>query len=382
MRNLFEYNLLKVSKYYHFKLLKLGHFLILLFLTAGSLAFATPLSTSSQNSLQSIANEKGLFYGAALDDYLFRDNQLQTAILKDIGAITPENGCKWDIIRANKDFNFSSCDRMLNFARSHNLLFRGHTLVWHVANPDWLNKEINRSNADRLLQEHINTVMSHYKGKVHSWDVVNEVVAPEDGRPDGLRKNIWLQNLGAEYIEKAFIYAKKADPKAILVYNEILIENDSKQASAKRKATLQLLRKLKAKKVPINALGIQAHLWNNDTFEELRAFIDEVGKLGLSVYITELDVSDTYIQGDIATRDKEVAKLYSDFLNKIIDHPALKGIVTWGWSDKYSWMNRSKIPGITREDKQPLRPHPVDDRFEKKPAWRAIADAFKKRKKN
>ncbi|MGL5879140.1 MAG: endo-1,4-beta-xylanase [Xenococcaceae cyanobacterium] len=379
MKNLFEYNLVKALKSYHLKLFKLGHFLILLLSVTGSLAFTTTVSKTYKESLQSIAKEKGLFYGAALDDYIFQDKELQTAILKDIGAITPENGCKWDIIRANKDFNFSHCDRLLDFARSHDLIFRGHTLVWHVANPDWLNKEINPSNADRLLQEHINKVMSRYRGKVHSWDVVNEIVAPEDGRPDGLRKNIWLQNLGGDYIEKAFIYAKKADPNAILVYNEILIENDSKEARAKRQATLQLLKKLKAKKVPIDALGIQAHLWNNDTFNEIGTFIDEVGKLGFSVYITELDVSDTYIQGDLATRDKEVAKLYSDFLNKIINYSAIKGIVTWGWSDKYSWMNRHEIPGITREDKQPLRPHPVDDRFLKKPAWQAIADALQQR---
>jgi endo-1,4-beta-xylanase len=341
--------------------------------------FATPVNTSTENSLHSIAKESKLFYGAALDDYIFEDLDLQKAILKDIGAVTPENSCKWDIVRANKDFNFFNCDRMLEFARSHGLLFRGHTLVWHVANPEWLNQEINPNNAEQLMKEHITKVMSHYKGKVYSWDVVNEAVAPEDGQPEGLRKNIWLQNIGSDYIEKAFISAKKADPKAILVYNEILIENDSPEASAKRKALLQLLKKLKAKNVPIDALGIQGHLWNNDTFRELKPFVDEVSKLGLSIYITELDVSDTYIQGDLAKRDKEVARLYTDFLNSIIDNPALKGIITWGWSDKYSWMNRGEIPGISREDKQPLRPHPVDDRFHKKLAWRAIANALNKK---
>jgi endo-1,4-beta-xylanase len=370
---------MKSLNYHHFKLSKLGYFLILLFSLTCSLAFSTPVSNHTESSLHELAKTKGLFYGAALDDYLFADEQLQQAILKDIGAVTPENGCKWDFIRAKGDFNFVSCDRMLEFARSHNLKFRGHTLVWHVANPEWLNREINPSNAEQLMKEHITRVMSRYKGKVYSWDVVNEVVAPEDGRPDGLRNNIWLKNIGADYIEKAFKYAKQADPKAILVYNEILIENDSQEARAKRKAALQLLRQLKAKKVPIGAVGLQGHLWNNDTFREIESFIEEVGKLGLSVYITELDVSDTYIYGDIAHRDKEVAKLYTDFLNQIIDQPALKGIITWGWSDKYSWMNRSQIPGVSREDKQPLRPHPVDDRFNKKLAWQAIADALKKR---
>ena len=156
-------------------------------MSACSLAFTTPVNTNTENSLHSIAKEKKIFYGAALDNYLFEDPELQKAILKDIGAVTPENSCKWDNIRANKNFNFSDCDRMLEFARSHSLLFRGHTLVWHVANPDWLDREITPANAEQLMREHITKVMSHYQGKVYSWDVVNEVVAPEDNQPEKIK---------------------------------------------------------------------------------------------------------------------------------------------------------------------------------------------------
>ena len=132
------------------------------------------------------------------------------------------------------------------------------------------------------MRDHIQTVVGRYKGRIQSWDVVNEALN-EDGT---LRQSPWLKIIGEDYIAKAFQYAHEADPQAPLTYNDYNLENE-----AKRKGALALIAKLKAQGVPVTSVGLQGH----DTFtwpalEDEDATISAFAKLGVKVAITELDI--------------------------------------------------------------------------------------------
>ena len=173
----------------------------------------------------------------------------------------------------------------------------------------------------------------------------------------------------------AFQTAAKADPQAILTYNEFGLDYDIPEDESKRNATLKLLENLKAKGTPVEALGIQAHLYatkNNDfNPQKLRQFLKNVADLDLKIIISELDVRDRFYKGNIISRDRAVAKAYNDYLAVVLESPAVIAVSTWGLSDRYSWTNNKPRP-----DGTPQRPLPLDSQLNRKPAWHAIAEAF------
>ncbi len=175
--------------------------------------------------------------------------------------VVAENEMKWKALRPAPDqYDFSRADDLVVFASMHNQKVRGHNLCWHEALPDWFQATVTRQNARGVLVEHIRKVAGRYAGRVHSWDVVNEAVDPKSGRPDGLRNSPWLQLAGEDYIELAFRTAREADPSALLTYNDYGIELDTDEQTSKRAQVLLLVRRLKARGVPIDAVGVQSHL--------------------------------------------------------------------------------------------------------------------------
>lgn len=333
-------------------------------------------SVTGEAPLRVRAKNKGLIYGASTRyGNLFQDSKYAARFAQECGILVPARELKWEFLRPSLDrFDFSKSDRMAEFARSHNMLFRGHTLVWHSALPKWFENSVNRKNAEQVLVKHIKTVAGHYAGKMHSWDVVNEAIRVADKRPDGLRKTPWLKLLGSDYIEIAFRTAAEADPKALLVYNDHQLEYSRPENEAKRNKVLRLLERLKSKGVPLHALGMQSHLGmnvKNFNPQKLRDFLKDVASLGLKIMITELDVSEKQ-DLDVATRDQAIAGVYENFLSVMLDEPAVTTVITWGLSDRYTWLSeRKQRPNIGL-----LRPLPLDAQMERKLAWNAIAQAF------
>ncbi|HXI51210.1 MAG TPA: endo-1,4-beta-xylanase, partial [Candidatus Saccharimonadales bacterium] len=135
------------------------------------------------------------------------------------------------------------------------------------------------------MREHIYTVVGRYKGKVKCWDVVNEAIA-DGGGTNILRNSLWLEIIGPDFIAKAFQYAHEADPDAILRYNDYGLESP-----AKRKKLITLIKSLQAQKVPVHAIGSQAHVNVSTSFETMDQALTEIATLGLPVHITELDVN-------------------------------------------------------------------------------------------
>lgn len=322
------------------------------------------------------AARKGVLYGAAaLSQHLSQSRAYSTVFARECGVLVSQNELKWRALRPSREtYRFAGADRLLSFAQAHRLAFRGHCLVWHIDNPVWLPEALKSENPVKLFESHIWNVVSRYRGRMHSWDVVNEAIRVRDGRDDGLRETIWLASLGPSYIERAFHIAAEADPSAILVYNDFDIEFADRTATRKRHALQRLLERLKGKDVPIHALGIQAHLEPSYPFDSaiLTQTLDWAAGLGLRVFITELDVDDHRLPRNIKQRDKAVADIYRTYLDAALAHPAVALVATWGLSDKYSWLNDPYF----RRAAWTARPLPLDAYLHRKPAWQAMAQAF------
>lgn len=330
----------------------------------------------TEATLRDLASRKGILYGAcAKYPELSSDAEIRAHYARECAVLVPENELKWGELRRSADqFDFRAADWMADFADQHNLLFRGHTLVWNQSVPPWLRDSATPQNAEQLMTDHIKTVMGRYAGRMHSWDVVNEAV--QLGQPNNLMQSVWRDQIGPDYIELAFRTAAEADPETMLVFNDNRLEYDSRNAESRRSATLELLANLKAKGTPIHAFGIQGHLWghlNHDiNYSRYREFLQNVADLGLKILITELDVVDEELPADINDRDRAVAAAYAEYLSVVLDEPAVIAVLTWGLSDRYTWVS-SFFP---RSDNLPVRPLPLDSNLDRKPAWSAIARAF------
>jgi endo-1,4-beta-xylanase len=343
-----------------------------------SVSDSAPAADSSRalGSLRKVAADRGILFGSmVLKKTLTAVPQYTDLVAQQCGIIVPGNELKWDALRPTSDqFNFTEGDWIEQFARSHGMQFRGHTLVWEQALPKWFVPTTNLDNAKQMMLSHISTVVGHYAGQMHSWDVVNEAIQVEDGRADGLKVTPWLTYLGPEYIDLAFHAAHQADPKAMLVYNENWIEPENSATEQKRQAVLSLLTRLAKRGVPIHGLGIQSHFFaeTNVAGPSFKRFLHAVENLGLSILITEMDVRDHLLPGDIAVRDGLVAKQYYNYLSFILQFKSVKTVLTWGLSDRSTWISTHN----PRKDGLPVRPLLYDAELQPKPAFAAVWRAF------
>jgi len=337
------------------------------------------LSPLGEGSLKAHALNANLLSGCAVDVHALRsDERYRGLITEQCSIISPENAMKWEALRPAPDvFEFADADYLMDFAEKNDIKLRGHNLVWHRALPKWFADNVFKSNAKQVLTDHINTVAGRYAGRIHSWDVVNEAIDVNDQRLDGLRKTVWLELIGEDYIEIAFRAARQADPSALLTYNEYGIEMDNYASDQKRSQVLLLLRRLKARNVPLDAVGIQSHLpaealETSRSYAGVANFIAQVRAMGLQVFITEMDVSDAAIQGDERMRNRAVAATYSDYLHTVLADPAVKAVLTWGISGRHTWLN-SEQP---RADHSALQPLPFDADYRTLPAFFAMREAY------
>jgi endo-1,4-beta-xylanase len=326
--------------------------------------------------LREIALSKSLFFGTAVSNSQLRDPDFTQLLLDQCSILVAENEMKWTATQPASDrFDFTKADFFMDFAESNHLLARGHNLCWHQYNPAWLESVLTSQNAAAIFTNHIRTVVSRYKGRMHSWDVVNEAIRPEHKNHNDLTTSIWLTNIGEDYIDLAYRTAADADHNALLTYNDFDIESDSPSQQVKREAVLAMLHRLLKKGTPIHALGVQAHLHayqGTSTFNGFNKFLKAVEKLNLQVYVTELDVDDSLLPADIHERDRLVAEFYKSFLENILRHSPVKAVLTWGLSDRDSWLQNFR----PRKDALPQRPLPFDAQLDPKPAFFALRDSL------
>ncbi|MDG1398411.1 MAG: endo-1,4-beta-xylanase [Polaribacter sp.] len=337
--------------------------------------------------------ENDFLIGAAIneDQILKKDEKSLSIVHKEYNTITPENSLKWMFIEPNPgNFNFDVADKYVEYGLKNNMHIVGHALVWHSQLADYMNNVKDSTTMSYHIKNHINTLAGRYKGKINTWDVVNEALN-EDG---SLRQSVFFKTIGEGYIEEAFKLAEKADPKADLVYNDYNLCN-----SEKREGAINLVKNLQSKNIKINGVGIQAH-WQLKTpsLEEIEKSIIAFSQLGLKVMFTELDISALpnpwelegaeinqnfkKFEGDAKMNpypkalphfmEEKLAKRYEDIFRLFLKHrDKISRITFWGVTDKHSWLNDWPIKGRTN---YPLL---FDRNYQSKKAYQSIFDLTK-----
>ncbi len=292
--------------------------------------------------------------------------------------ITTDLALKFDAIRWHEGpWDFAEADRLLAFARANHQQLRGHTLIWNENAPPWLQRKSARE-LRYIFDEHIDRVAGRYAGKLHSWDVVNEPFWPGHEQNGDYRNGPWLRAFGPSYVKRAFLRTAKADPATRLVLNEAHCERNDLVGQKIRANLLHLVDELLDAGVPLEAVGLQAHLQPNKPYDD-QLFGDFLGKLherGLNIYISEFDIDDSAYNGSRQRRDRLVARRTYRFFSTVLKIPSVKAVICWQLSDRYSWYT-----GLAREQKKRLpRPLPFDRHLRPKPAFDAMVRAFSERR--
>lgn len=360
---------------------------VLTVLLAGLVAKA-----QAPNSLKD-AYKGDFVIGAAINSAQItgQDSRGDAIIETQFNSISPENALKWENIHPQPGtYAFDIPDQYVAFGEKHHMFIVGHNLVWHNQVPAWVFRNdkgelVDRETLLRRLHDHIATVVGRYKGRIQSWDVVNEALN-EDGT---LRQSLWLKIIGEDYIAKAFQYAHEADPQAQLTYNDYSLENE-----AKRNGALALIARLKAQGVPVTSVGLQGHnglTW--PTIEDEDTTISAFAKLGVKVVISELDINvlphatrqqsaevslnvqqdpklNPYVNGLPESVQQELAKRYADLFGVYLKHrDVITRVTFWCVTDGDSWLNDWPVKGRTN---YPLL---FDRSGQPKPAFQAVIHA-------
>ena len=378
---------------------------------AGAASFAAPevlaapvkRAGSAPGTLNAIAKSRGMMFGTSIGEAAtkgeiallrpdilarprrkpsFSDAKLRALTVEQCGILVHENELKWYAVRPDaKTYDFSGADRIVNFAQKNGLAMRGHNLVWNNNHwtPHWvMDYDFGTrpaSVAEKMLRDHITKVCKRYGKKIFSYDVVNETIDPKTGE---LENTPFSKYLGWDVLDIAFHAAKEAAPHAELVYNDYPSWGPD---GTHRAGILKLIDYAKKKNLPIDALGVQAHIGFPNSGDNAgksrdeaawRKFLDEVAASGTGLLITEFDINDKAAPTEIAARDAAVASLGKAWLDIMLSYPALRYVMMWGLVDQYSWLQEF----VPRADGQPQRCAPYDDAYQPKPLREAIAAAF------
>ncbi|MFD8224313.1 non-reducing end alpha-L-arabinofuranosidase family hydrolase [Streptomyces massasporeus] len=276
------------------------------------------------STLGAQAAQSGRYFGTAVAAGRLGDGTYTGILDREFNSVTPENEMKWDTTEPSRgSFNFGPADQIANRAQARGQRLRGHTLVWHSQLPGWVSSIRDANTLRGVMNNHITTVMNRYKGRIHSWDVVNEAFA--DGGSGQLRSSVFRDVLGNGFLEQAFRTARTADPAAKLCYNDYNIENWS---DAKTQGVYRLVRDFKARGVPIDCVGLQAHFGAGGPPASFRTTLSNFAALGVDVQITELDIA------------QAPPNAYANTVRACMNVARCTGITVWGIRDSDSWRSQ------------------------------------------
>ena len=315
---------------------------------------------------------------AVLPKPLREDSEYPAALAREFNAVVVEHHLKWTPLCHQQPgpfpdetpsdrlgrYDFHFADQVVDWAVSQGMKVKGHVLCWHVTTPSFVS-EFEPEELRKQLKQHIFTVMAHYRGRIAVWDVVNEALAPDGS----LANNVFLRILGPEYIEDCFRWAHEADPTASLLYNDNKVEGIG---SPKSDGFYELLANLKAKGVPVHGCGMQAHFTaagtgrsRTPTPRMVKEQISRLGKLGLTVNISEMDVRVCKLPEEL--RQTAQKQIYHDIVAAALTEPAFDGLWLWGFTDLHTWVTHFY------HDDEPLI---LDEQYNRKEAYYALRDAL------
>lgn len=325
-------------------------------------------------TLRYYAEQNGKQIGAAFCTYKGLDSD-RTEAARQFNMLVAENEMKMDALQPSKGtFSFGSADQLVTLAKNNKMAVRGHCLVWHTQQPAWVSsdgkkndKNWTREEALDIMKTHITNVMKHFKGKVTEWDVVNECLDDDQSiirsNPDGykLRPTVWQLAIGDDYIDSAFVYARRADPTALLYLNDYDVEM---QGKAKAVAYYNLVKRLQSRNIPLDGVGLQCHFSIGDVDSvKLEKTIRRFGEAGLKCIITELDMG---IPSTTTANLEEQARNYRVITDIVLNNDNCPSMLIWGIKDNDSW----------RENSSPLL---YTSGLGKKKAWYAVRSALRHR---
>ncbi|WP_446210141.1 endo-1,4-beta-xylanase [Micromonospora sp. IBSANI012] len=319
---------------------------------AGVAALGTTLAlapgASAATTLGASAAQTGRYFGTAVAANKLSDATYVAILNREFTMVTPENEMKWDATEPTQgQFTYANADRIVNHARANGMRVRGHALAWHSQQPGWA-QNLSGTALRSAMVNHVTQVATYYRGKIHSWDVVNEAFA--DGGT-GARRDSNLQRTGNDWIEVAFRAARAADPTAKLCYNDYNTDGQN----AKSNAVYAMVQDFKARGVPIDCVGFQSHFNSASPVPaDYQANLQRFANLGVDVQITELD-----IEGSGSAQ----ADNYARVVRACLAVSRCTGITVWGIRDTDSW----------RASGTPLL---FDGSGNKKPAYTATLDAL------
>ncbi|HEX8867440.1 MAG TPA: endo-1,4-beta-xylanase [Lentzea sp.] len=307
-------------------MLRLPRVLAITAAAAAVMVTSQAVPASAAGPLKDITNR---YVGSAVAAQNLGESDFRSVLTREFDSVTPENEMKWAVVEPNRgQFNWSGADQIVNYAQQNGKSVRGHTLVWHSQYPGWLNN-LGGSELRGVVQQHINTEMGRYRGRIRAWDVVNEIFNEDGSR----RQSIFQQRMGDGFVADAFRWARAADPSAKLYINDYNTEG----INAKSNAVYNLVRSLKQQGVPIDGVGIQTHLATQYGFpSSFRQNIERFAALGVDVAITEADVR-IQLPADSAKLNQQAS-----YFRQIWDacHAVSRCVefTTWGYTDRHSWV--------------------------------------------
>lgn len=294
------------------------------------------------------AAPEGLVIGSAVaggghhldEDYpdpLTGDEEYRELLAQEFSSLSAENQMKWDHLRPSQDeYDFEDADRIVEFAQENGQDVRGHTLLWHSQNPDWLeNGDFSEEELRTILQDHIATVVGRYAGQIQQWDVANEIY--DDNGNLRTEENIWIRELGEEIIADAFHWAHEADPTAELYLNDYSVED----INAKSDAYYDLAQDLLDQGAPLHGFSAQTHLSLQYGFpSSLQENLERFEALGLGTALTEVDVRMPLDEGAEPTEEQldQQADYYVRTLEACLNVGSCESYTVWGFPDRYSWV--------------------------------------------
>ena len=335
----------------------------------------------ARTPLWKVARKRGIAFGSSIATWQF-DDDYPALFAREAKVLFTEDDLLWYRVKPAPDapLDFSYADRIIGFAEANRMRVFGAHLVWDEGFgegwPEDYLWSIDEAEARELLFGTLTATVRRYRGRVDAWSVANEVTSPEGVR--GFRTDVpWWETIGPSYVAEAFHLAHAADPRALLVINEFGFETVNEwgdEPEPRRRATLQVIDRLLRDGAPVHALGVQAHLLADRFAERFDAraytrWLDRVADRGLDILITELDVLDDGLPADVGPRDAAVADVYRRYLDVALAHRAVKVVMTFGLTDRYTWLQEDR----PREDGAARRPLPFDEDLRPKPAYWALA---------
>ena len=337
------------------------------------------VETAPATSLGTLAAKKGLRFGSEINHTQLGDQAYIDIFTRECSVMVPGNELKMYTIEDEPGvWNFEPGDTLAAFSQSNGIGMRGHTLLWNYPRwlPDWVNAQEFESSdeAAQFLTDYISRVASHYSPHVYSWDVINESFNDTTGE---LRESVFSNAMGWDVIDHCFHVAKASAPNAKLIYNDYMSWED--KSANHRAGVLKLLERLLKNNVPIDGLGVQAHImldpeipftsqkqiaWSN--------YLKEISDMGLDLLFTEFDVNDRLYDADDSTRDAEIAAYGKDYMDIAFANRSTTDFLLWGMADQYSWLQNFR-----KEGQPPARALPYDVNYNPKPLREAIAACLK-----